>query len=356
MEIPVTKPFLPPRKEYESYIEEIWKRNWLTNNGPLVQKLEEELEEYLDLVHLIYLANGTLGLQIAVKALGLEGELITTPFSYVATTSSLVWEGCKPVFVDIDPNTLNIDPSKIEEAVTRKTTGIVATHVFGNPCDIDAIRTIADRHDLKIIYDAAHCFGTAFRGNSIYSYGDLSIASFHATKLFHTTEGGAIITDDKKLADRIAYMRNFGHDGPYRYNGIGINGKNSEMHAAMGLCNLKYIDQILVNRKKQWLYYYNKLNDTDLRTVKIDEDTDYNYSYYPVVFKSERELIHVLDHLNRQNIYPRRYFYPLLSKLSYVESCELPISERIASQILCLPLYHDLQEFEQDRVVTNLLK
>jgi dTDP-4-amino-4,6-dideoxygalactose transaminase len=212
--INITKPFLPPIAEYEQMIKGIWKRNWLTNNGPLVNELELKLKDYLDVDHLLYLNNGTIALQIAIKALGLTGEIITTPFSFVATTSSVVWEGCTPVFVDIDPETLNLDPSKIEAAITEKTTGIIATHVYGNPCDIDRIDAIAAKHNLKVIYDAAHCFGTKYKGKSVFNYGDVSTTSFHATKLYHSIEGGAVFTRNPELLKKMAYMRNFGYNGP----------------------------------------------------------------------------------------------------------------------------------------------
>jgi dTDP-4-amino-4,6-dideoxygalactose transaminase len=237
--IPVTKPFLPPIDEYKEYIDGIYQRQWLTNNGPLVNELELKLKEHLNVSHLLYLGNGTIAIQIAIKALELKGEIITTPFSYVATTSSIAWENCKPVFVDIDKDTLNIDPSKIEAAINANTSAILATHVYGNPCDIDAIQRIANKHNLKVIYDAAHCFGTKYKGKSVFEYGDVSTTSFHATKLFHTTEGGAVITTNPELLKKMSYLRNFGHDGPEKFECVGINGKNSEFHAAMGLVNLK---------------------------------------------------------------------------------------------------------------------
>lgn len=253
--IPVTKPFMPPFEQYREYLQGIWEREFLTNNGPLVQELELKLKEYLGLKNLLYLSNGTIALQIAIKALGLKGEIITTPFSYVATTSSIVWEGCEPVFVDIDSETLNINPALIEAAITEQTTGILATHVFGNPCDIEAIQAIADKHNLKVIYDAAHCFGTTYKGRSVFEFGDVSTTSFHATKLFHTVEGGAIFAKDEDLNYRMSRMRNFGHAGFEQYDGVGINGKNSEFHAAMGLCNLSHIENILKSRKDQCLLY-----------------------------------------------------------------------------------------------------
>jgi dTDP-4-amino-4,6-dideoxygalactose transaminase len=238
--IPVTKPFSPPIAEYTKLLEGVWERHWFTNNGPLVNELELQLKTYLNLPHLLFLNNGTIALQIAIKALELKGDIITTPFSYVATTSSIVWEGCNPVFVDIDPQTLNIDPTKIEAAIKPNTTAILATHVYGNPCDIDAIQKIADKYKLKVIYDAAHCFGTLYKGKSVFAYGDISTTSFHSTKLFHTVEGGAVFTMNPDLLKKLSYLRNFGHEGPEHFAEVGINGKNSEFHAAMGLCNLKY--------------------------------------------------------------------------------------------------------------------
>src|SRR5690606_27065948 len=240
--IPVTKPFLPKVEEYDKYLASIWERQWLTNNGPLVNEFELKLKEYLDVNHLLYVSNGTIALQIAIKALELSGEIITTPFSFVATTSSIVWEGCKPVFVDIDSETFNIDPRKIESAITPSTSAILATHVYGNPCDIDAIQKIADKYNLKVIYDAAHCFGTKYKGKSVFDYGDISTTSFHATKLFHSIEGGAVFTRCPELLKKMSFIRNFGHNGPSDFKELGLNGKNSEFHAAMGLCNLNYVD------------------------------------------------------------------------------------------------------------------
>ena len=233
--IPVTKSFLPPIEDYIEYLKQIWDSNQLTNNGPLVKELEQKLKEYFDVKHLFFVSNGTIAEQIAIKAADLKGDIITTPFSYVATTSSIVWEGCQPVFVDIDPQTLCMNPDLIEDAITEKTTGIIPTHVYGIPCDVEKIQEIAEKHSLKVIYDAAHTFGGKYKGKSIASYGDISFLSFHATKVFHTVEGGAIITNDDELAHKISYMRNFGHNGPEDFWGVGINGNNSEFHAAMGL-------------------------------------------------------------------------------------------------------------------------
>src|SRR4051794_21801553 len=246
----VTKPFLPPIKEYQEFIDGIWQRQWLTNNGPLVNELELKLKEYLKLKHLLYLSNGTIALQIAIKALDLKGEIITTPFSYVATVSSIAWENCTPVFADIDERSFTINPDEIEKKITEKTCAILATHVYGIPCDVERIEAIAKKNNLYVIYDAAHAFGCIYKGKSLYSYGDISTASFHATKLYHTIEGGAVITSSAELLKKMAYMRNFGHNGPENFFGLGINGKNCEFHAAMGIVNLTYINSIIQKRKE----------------------------------------------------------------------------------------------------------
>jgi len=341
--IPVTKPFMPPIEEYELYLKGIWEREYLTNNGPLVKELEKQLQDYLGVQNLLYLSNGTIALQIAIKTLGLKGEIITTPFSYVATTSSIVWEGCKPVFVDIDPKTLNINPQLIEAAITDHTTGILATHVFGNPCDIEAIQAIADRYDLKVIYDAAHCFGTTYKGRSVFEYGDISTTSFHATKLFHTSEGGAVITKDSSLNYRMGQMRNFGHAGFDKFDGVGINGKNSEFHAAMGLCNLVHIEHILDRRKRQCSLYDELLNEALVQKITIQKDSVWNYAYYPVIFENEDLTIKVKSVLEMEKIFPRRYFFPSLDTLDYLDNDEVHISNNISKRILCLPLYHKLE-------------
>jgi dTDP-4-amino-4,6-dideoxygalactose transaminase len=354
--IPVTKPFLPPREKYNTYVNGIWSRNWLTNNGPLVNELELKLKEYLTLNHLLFLTNGTIAIQIAIKALGLKGKIITTPFSYVATTSSIVWENCEPVFADIDAETMNIDPAQIEKLIDGDTTAILATHCFGNACNIDAIDAIAKKHKLKVIYDAAHCFGTTYQGKSIFGFGDVSTTSFHSTKLFHTIEGGAVMTQDPELLKRMAFMRNFGHDGPEKFNGVGINGKNSEFHAAMGLCNLQYIAEILERRKTQSLYYNQALRNLDVAHLKIQKGCGFNFAYYPVVFKTHDHAVKAKNALERDEIFPRRYFSPSLSALDYIKPGNTPVSDSIASRILCLPLYHDLSQEEQDMIARILLR
>lgn len=355
--IPVTKPFLPPIEEYEAYVRQIWKRQWLTNNGPLVNELELRLKEYLGIDHMLYVSNGTVALQIAIKALDLQGEIITTPFSFVATTSSIVWEGCKPIYVDIHPQTFNIDPTKIEAAITPETVAILATHVYGNPCDIDAIQEIAERHGLKVIYDAAHCFGTKYKGKSVFAYGDISTTSFHATKLFHTIEGGAVFTKCPELLKKMSYLRNFGHESPDSFAMVGINGKNSEFHAAAGLTNMNYIDNILTKRREDSLYYNEKLKGLHVSRPKVSPEAVFNYSYYPILFDSEESLLRSVDELSKNWIYSRRYFYPSLNALNYVgNQSSVPISEDTSRRVLCLPLYYDLQREEIDLVTRILLR
>jgi dTDP-4-amino-4,6-dideoxygalactose transaminase len=354
--IEVTKPFLPPIEEYEAHIKKIWQRNWLTNNGPLVNELELKLKEYLNINHLLYLSNGTVALQIAIKALELKGEIITTPFSYVATTSSIVWEGCTPVFVDIDAETLNIDDTKIEAAITQNTSAIIATHTYGNPCNIDAIQAIANKYQLKVIYDAAHCFGTTYKGKSIYEYGDVSTASFHATKIFHTIEGGAVFTANPTLLKKMAHMRNFGHNGPEEFAEVGINGKNSEFHAAMGIINLKYVGDILKSRQIQYEKYNEWMKYLNLKNITITANSVFNFSYYPVIFKTESDLLKAIEMLNGHNIFPRRYFYPSLNNLNYVQKYPTPICDDVGSKVLCLPMYHTLSIEEIDFVCRILLR
>ncbi|MNK09445.1 dTDP-4-amino-4,6-dideoxy-D-glucose transaminase [compost metagenome] len=354
--IPVTKPFLPKEEEFIEYLNSIWERQWLTNNGPLLNDLELRLKEYLDIKHLLYVCNGTFALQLAIKALHLSGEVITTPFSYVATTSSIVWEGCKPVYVDIDSETFNIDPSKIEAAITPRTSAILATHVYGNPCDIDAIQQIADKHRLKVIFDGAHCFGTHYKNKSIFEYGDISTTSFHATKLFHTIEGGAVFTRDPDLLKEMASMRNFGHSGPDTFSGLGVNGKNCEFHAAMGLCNLESVDEILDKRKSLSLHYFARLKGLKAKFPKLNSSKDYNYAYFPVLFDSEELMLNCLNMLELNKIYCRRYFYPPLSALPYVEYSVMPVCEDISRRIVCLPLYHTLTVSDLDLICRIILR
>lgn len=352
--INVTKTFLPSFEEYTATLKRAWDNAWITNNGVLVQELETRLKSYLGLQNLLFCNNGTIVLQMALKALNITGEVITTPFSYVATTTALLWEGCKPVFVDIDENTFCIDPDKIEAAITPDTQAILATHVYGYPCDVEAIRIIAERHGLKVIYDAAHAFGTTCKGLSIFGYGDVSTCSFHATKVFHSGEGGAVLAKDREVLNKLLLFRQFGHIGD-DYFSMGINGKNSEFHAALGLCNLNYIEQILEGRKKQWLYYNALLQGSELRLLDIAEP-GYNYAYFPVVFPSEAALLAAVQGLNKKSINPRRYFYPSLNVLPYVNGNSCPVSESVAPRVLCLPLFHDMTTDTQETIAQVLLE
>lgn len=355
--IPVTKPFLPPIEEYERYVRAIWKRNWLTNNGPLVNELELKLKDYLGVKHLLFVTNGTVAIQLAIKALGLKGKILTTPFSYVATTSSVVWEGCEPVFVDVDPRTGNLDPERIEDRITPDTSAIVATHVYGNPCRVKEIDEIARRRGLKVIYDGAHAFDVKIGGESVLNYGDVSTCSFHATKLFHTVEGGGLVTRDPELLKRMAYLRNFGHDGPERFADLGINGKNSEFHAAMGLANLKYIAEIIRRRKELCEHYDEVLRNFRASKPVIGADVSYNYAYYPLFFEEAELLKKVVDVLNQHWIYPRRYFYPSLEDLPYVHRTnECPVADSVAQRALCVPLYDTLTPEEIDMIGRLMLR
>ncbi len=352
--INVTKTFFPPLEAYQEQLQRIWNNQWLTNRGELVLELEEKLKKYLQVEHILVTNNGTIPIQIALKLLGNGGEIITTPFSYVATSAAIVWEHCTPVFVDIHPEYLTIDETKIEAAITDKTTCILATHVFGNPCHVEAIEAIAKKYNLKVIYDAAHAFGVTYNGTSIFEYGDVSTCSFHATKLFHTGEGGALFTKDTKLQQQLFYSHNFGHDGPLAFHGLGINGKISELQAAMGLAVLPHMETILVARKRVVDFYNQNLDFSQIQALKIRQNTLWNYSYYPVIFKDEVTLLRVQKALNEDQIFPRRYFYPSLNTIPYVASVSMPISERIASRILCLPLYVELQQNDIQKIVSIL--
>ena len=355
--IPVTKPFLPPIEEYQKYLTGIWSRQWLTNMGPLASDLEVKLKEHLGVKHLLFVTNGTVALQMAIKALDLQGEIITTPFSFVATTSSIVWEGCTPIFVDINENTLNIDAEKIESAITEHTSAILATHVYGNPCDVIKIEQIAKKYSLKIIYDAAHAFGVEVNGRSIFEYGDISTCSLHATKLYHSGEGGLLITKDGDLLKKLAYIRNFGISGHDSFVELGLNGKNSEFHAAMGLLNLEYISAISQKRKDLTTRYDSKLSQLKARRPYWHEQSHNNCAYYPIIFETEELMQKCKDYLQLNEVGTRRYFYPsLASSLPYLNAKNYPVTDDIAKRILCLPLYYDLTLEEIDMICRLLLR
>ena len=347
----VTQPTLPPLEEFIPYMERIWSSRILTNGGNFHQQLEEELCKYLGVEHIALFANGTLALVTALQALRVTGEVITTPYSYVATSHSLLWNGIKPVFVDVDPNTLNIDPGKIEAAITPQTTAILPVHCYGHPCDVSAIQKIADNYNLKIIYDAAHAFAVKDAQGSILRYGDLSVLSFHATKVYNTFEGGAIVCHDAKTKVRIDQLKNFGHVGEVTVVAPGINGKMSEFNAALGLLQLKYIDQALARRKLIDAAYRNLLEEVrGIRCLNDSGESVANYAYFPILVEPDYPLTRdeLYQKFKNNGIHPRRYFYPLISEfpmyrgLASANIKNLSTAAAAARQVLCLPIYPDL--------------
>ncbi|MEZ0539167.1 DegT/DnrJ/EryC1/StrS family aminotransferase [Fibrella arboris] len=349
--INVTKSYLPDLAEYTRLLEGVWERVHLTNNGPLVRRLEAEMQAYLGTRHLQYCTNGTIVLQLALKALNITKEVITTPFSYCATTNVLLWEGCTPVFADIRADDFCIDADLIEPLITENTQAILATHVYGNACRIEQIEALATKYNLKVIYDGAHAFGAEYKGRAVLDYGDVSTCSFHATKVFHTVEGGCLITPDDELAKKMQHFGTFGHHGDDYYS-MGINAKASEFHAAMGLCVLPKVDELIGARQTISEQYNSRLDFTRIsRPVLAPGMTRYNYAYYPVVLASEQVLHHVVDALAIEGIVPRRYFYPSLNTLPFVKQAQsCPVSEDIASRVLSLPLYPGLAEADVDRI------
>jgi dTDP-4-amino-4,6-dideoxygalactose transaminase len=340
--INVTKTYLPDLRTYTSLVQRAYDAAWLTNRGELVLELEQNINSYLDISSSILMTNGTLPIQIALHLLAKGGEVITTPFSYVATTSSILWEGCTPVFADIEPNTWTINPLEVRKKITPNTRCILATHVFGNPCDVQALLEISKEFDIPIIYDGAHAFGVKYQEESIFSFGTFSTCSFHATKLFHCGEGGMLTSSDPILLEKAFHRHNFGHNGPLDYHCVGINAKMSELQAAMGLAVLPAVEKLIAHRKTLFETYQRHLGEK-LTFLEIRPQTEWNYAYCPVVFSDESVLLKVLATLNTADIYPRRYFYPSLNQLPYLTHFEpMPISESLAKRIACLPLSHDL--------------
>ena len=353
--INVTKTYLPNKEKYQKYVDEIYAAGWVTNNGPLVKKLEKRLAEYLGVKNIVLVANGTVALEIAYRTLDLKGCAITTPFSFVATTSSLVTNNLHPVFADIDPQTLNIDPGKIEERITPDTSVIVPVHIFGNACEVEAIEKIAYKYDLKVIYDAAHAFDVKFKGESVLNYGNISTLSFHATKLFHTIEGGALIINDESLVEKARYLINFGIENQESIPELGTNAKMNEFEAAMGLCMLDEIEIISQKRKNIYEKYEKEL-DGSVQFQEQNLHTTQNHSYFPIILEDEEQLLKVQKALNEKQIFPRRYFYPSLDTLSYIEPKQYsPISRDISKRILALPMYPELDEDDQIQIV-NIIK
>lgn len=356
----VTQPFLPPLEEFNSYLEKIWDSKVLTNGGPFHQQLEKALCEYLGVEHIALFTNGTIALVTALQALRITGEVITTPYSFVATTHSLLWNGIKPVFVDIDPNTLNLDPKKIEAAITPQTTAIMPVHCYGHPCDVEAIQKIADNYNLRVIYDAAHAFGVQNESGSILRYGDLSVLSFHATKVFNTFEGGAIVCPDAKTKQRIDHLKNFGFVDEVTVVAPGINGKMSEFNAALGMLQLKYIDGAIQRRQEIDAIYREHLTGVPgVRCLDRSGETVSNYSYFPILvdqnYPIDRDALYTL--MRNNNIYARRYFYPLISEfpmyrgLPSAHRDNLPAATLASHGVLCLPMYPDLSNEDQMRVI-----
>ena len=364
--ITVTSPLLPPLEEFIPYLEEIWKSKWITNNGQFHRQLETALTEYLGVKYVSLFTNGTLPLITALQAMHIKGEVITTPYSFVATTHALWWNGIKPVFVDIDPETCNLDPEKIEAAITEKTTAIMPVHCYGVPCDTEKIQAIADKHGLKVIYDAAHAFGVQVNGESILKAGDMSTLSFHATKVFNTVEGGALVCHDAETKRQIDFLKNFGFNGETKVVAPGINSKMDEIRSAYGLLNLKQVDAAIEARHKVADYYRNALRT--MKGVKVFEDIPgvrHNYAYFPILIDA-KEYGMTRDELyfkmKEKNVLGRRYFYPLISTFDTYKGLEssnpsnLPVATRIADEVICLPMYYGLTEEDLERVVKCIVK
>lgn len=350
--INVTKTYLPALEKYQEYVRRIFESGWLTNNGEFARTLEGRLAEYLDVPYVVLVSNGTLALQIAYRLLDIKGQAITTPFSFVATSSSLVWEGISPVFADIESDSFNISPANVTKVITPSTSAIVAVHVFGNPCDHESLNKISIDHAIPIIYDAAHAFGVQYEGRSIAGLGDISTFSFHATKIFHTIEGGAIIVKDKATYDRAKLLINFGIPGYDQITELGINCKMNEFQAAMGLCILDEIDTIIAGRKIIYERYTDSLSGSkSLAFQHFNPKATNNYAYAPIVFSSENNLLKVKEELYKFDINPRRYFYPSLEKLNYVKPQVMPMADSISRRILCLPLFADLEWSVQKRII-----
>ncbi|HOL11017.1 MAG TPA: DegT/DnrJ/EryC1/StrS family aminotransferase [Bacillota bacterium] len=360
----VTQPALPPLAEFVPYLEEIWESHVLTNNGQFHKQLERELCEYLGVRYISLFCNATIALITALQALEITGEVITTPFSFVATANSLVWNGIKPVFADIESDTFNLDPTKIEALLTPKTTALMPVHVYGNPCNVAALQDIADRHGLKIIYDAAHAFAVKLNGESVLNYGDLSILSFHATKTYTTIEGGAIICHDEQMKRRIDNLKNFGFTGETSVIAAGINGKMNELQAAFGLVYLKHIDEYIEKRKRITEIYRERLDGVKgLRIMQDLPGVTHNYSYFPILINADeygKNRDEVYEKLKSEGIYSRRYFYPLISQfppyqgLETAQAGKLPVAERVAQEVLCLPIYPELEEIDINRVIKEI--
>jgi len=351
LRIPISKPFLPSREEYHRLVDQIWNNEWLTNNGNFLLKFEDRLREFLDWPYLSVVSSGTMALQLALRTLKETGDIITTPFSYVATTSAIVWEGFTPIFADIEEDFLGIDPKEVVKKITPNTKAILATHVYGNPGLIDELEVIAKQHGLTLIFDGAHSFGSNYLGKPLINYGDITTLSFHATKLFHSVSGGAVICKDRAIQSQIDRYRNFGHTDTNEFNEVGINGKMCEFHSAMGLLNLGAASEIISRRKSQWEFYKKEISTTSVKTLELRDPNGFNASYFPIIFCDEDDLNQAINKAHKLGIELRRYFYPSLNLLNYVNPTSCPISERISKRICCLPLYHEMTQSDQLEVL-----
>ena len=353
--INVTKTYLPNKDKYKKYIDEIYANGWVTNNGPMLKLLEKRLAEYLGVKNIVLVSNGTVALEIAYRTLGIKGDVITTPFSFVATTSSLVTNGLNPLFLDIDSQTLNMDPRNIEKLITKNTSAIVPVHVFSNACEVEKIGDIAKKNNLKLVYDASHAFGVRYKGDSILKYGDISTLSFHATKTFHSIEGGALIINDDSLVEKARYLINFGIKNAEEIPELGTNAKMNEFEAAMGLCVLDDMQDLHEKRRIVYEFYKRELEGV-VKFQEQNKDSTQNYSYFPIILESEEQLKKVVKALNLKDIFPRRYFYPSLDTLTYINPNQFcKISRDISKKILCLPIYPDLHVKQQKKIIEILI-
>jgi dTDP-4-amino-4,6-dideoxygalactose transaminase len=352
--IPFTKPFLPSLDTYQGFTEEIWKTAWITNQGPLVSRLEDEMASFLGVEYVSFVSSGTMGLQLAIKCLGNAGEIITTPYSYVATTSAIVWQGFKPVFADISTRDFNIEPDAVESLINPNTKAILATHVYGNPCDVERLSEISEKHNIPVIYDGAHCFGTNYRNQSIFKFGDYAVLSTHATKLFHTANGGFVVARTKEAKERIDRLKNFGHNGQNEFEGIGINGKNSEFHAALGLALMRDAELLIGTRVNQWNFYHEALKDSQFGILTRRDPHGYNGAYFPVICLSKEQAESLIIKGAARGIELRRYFAPSLNRLPYAGGQSCPKSEMISERVLCLPMYHEMTQENQEKVLEVL--
>ncbi len=357
MNIPHCKPFFPPVEEYKAKIDLIWQNGWLTNQGPLVAEFEEKIAAYFGLKYVSFVSSGTMGLQCAIRSLGEKGEIITTPYSYVATSSAIFWEGFTPVFADINPHTLGLDADLVEKKITPKTRAILATHVYGIPASVEALEKLGQKYQLSLIFDAAHAFGVRNQNRSLLDFGDISVLSLHATKIFHTANGGLVVCKTAETKKKIDSLKNFGHNGPNNFAGPGINGKNSELHAALGLCNLPFADELIARRQLQWTAYKVMLSKvfSDENFISIGGQTIHNGAYFPLLNLHSGTSNRIINRCGEAGIEIRRYFFPSLNQIDYLKGDSCPVSEAVAENVICLPMYHTLTTADQEHIVNMVI-